>query len=292
MQPLHILADDTNLCGEAPLWDFNTQTLCWVDAMGQKVFKLNLPSMQKSIVSTGLPARGLALHQNGGLVIAGRGLHLWRGKSLVPLLGNSGCENLEFNDIIADPVGRIYAGTLNPPGSGGLYRIDLDGTIELLDEGFLCANGFGFSLDEKTLYFTDSRRREIYAYEYEKARGALRNRRLFVRVPDHEGLPDGLSVDAEGYVWSAQWDGSQVVRYDPDGTIERRIAVPARLVTSIMFGGAEFDHLFITSAAYSGNSVPAPDTPLDPANGGRLFSLRTDIRGKREYAAGILMNAY
>ena len=135
-----------------------------------------------------------------------------------------------------------------------------------MDDGFHMPNGLGFSPDYRLLYFTDSVARTIYAYDYNVADGELRNRRTLIKVPDDEGLPDGMTVDSEGFIWSAQWYGGCVVRYDPAGVVERKILVPAKQVTSVAFGGKDLTDLFITTAA---QSTPLPVMPpgYDPASG-------------------------
>jgi sugar lactone lactonase YvrE len=136
--------------------------------------------------------------------------------------------------------------------------VDRDGTDHVVDEGFHLANGLAFSPDAKLLYFTDSAARRIYAYDYDQKTGEVRNRRVLVQVPDHEGLPDGLTVDAEGFLWSARWYGSCVIRYNPDGKVERSIMTPAKQTSSVMFGGPDLTDLFISSAA---RSEPMPVMP-------------------------------
>jgi len=154
-----------------------------------------------------------------------------------------------------------------------------------VDEGFHLANGLAFSPDARKLYFTDSVARRIYAYDYDRRTGNVRDRQVLVQVPDDEGLPDGLTVDAEGFLWSAQWYGSCVVRYDPDGKVERRIRIPAKQTSSVMFGANDLTDLFITSAA---RSEPMPVMPkgYDPNSGyfgGQLYRIKIGIQGKPEY---------
>jgi D-xylonolactonase len=197
-----------------------------------------------------------------------------------------------MNDCIADPQGRLFAGSFyyDPSCSyplGHLMRVDPDHSIHIVDEGIHLGNGLGFSPDEKTLYFTDTVARKIYSYDYEAKTGELKNRRICVGVPGEEGIPDGLTVDAEGYVWSAQWYGGCIVRYDPEGKEERRIQIPAKQVSSLAFGGESLTDLFITSA---GKSEPMPVMPpgYDPAQGpmgGQLFRIHLNIQGKAEYKA-------
>src|SRR5204863_2873660 len=121
-------------------------------------------------------------------------------------------EMLVFNDMIAAPDGGVYAGTLywNESGMtkhGKLYHMSPAGNVKIVDDGIELANGLGFSPDGRTVYFADSAARTIWAYDVDRRDGSLRNKRIFVRVGDDEGIPDGLTVDAEGFVYSAQWYG-------------------------------------------------------------------------------------
>jgi len=144
-------------------------------------------------------------------------------------------------------------------------------------------------VDAKTLYFTDSAARIIYSYDYYEKSGSARIRLVFVKVPATSGLPDGLTVDAEDFVWSAEWYGSRVVRYDPDGKVERSIETPAKQTSSLAFGGPDLTDIFITSAA---KSEPMPIMPpgYDPNTGnfgGALYHVNLGIRGKAEFVADI-----
>ena len=199
---------------------------------------------------------------------------------------------LQFNDVGADPEGRVFAGTAFPDKPGKLYRFDPDGTVEMVAEGLGCSNGLGFSPDLKTMYHTDSGPRTIYAYDYERESGRVGNRRTFVKLADTEGVPDGMTVDAEGFVWSANWFGACIIRFDPDGVEERRIQTPAKQTSSVMFGGKDLDELYFTSAAVQ----EEPGGALDPVGydwddyknsyrGGGLFRIKLDIQGRKEFKA-------
>jgi D-xylonolactonase len=170
---------------------------------------------------------------------------------------------------------------------GKLYLISPDGSAEVVADGIELSNGLGFSPDNRTLYYTDSSARRIYAYDADAASGKLSNRRVFVQVPTEEGIPDGLTVDADGYVWSAQWYGAQIVRYDEDGKVERRIGLPVTQVSSCQFGGPDLTDLYVTTA---GNSWEGPYAPpgydFKAGNiGGPLYRVRLDIQGKPEHEA-------
>lgn len=169
---------------------------------------------------------------------------------------------------------------------GKLYLIRGDGTAAVLDEGVVLSNGLGFSPDGRTLYFTDTMARKIFAYDVDVSTGLVKNRRTFVVVPREQGLPDGLAVDADGFIWSAQWYAGEIVRYDPEGTVERRIRVPAQQVSSIAFGGATLTELYITTA---GEYWPSDEQPsaFDPAGamGGPLYRTCPGVRGRLPYVS-------
>src|SRR5437763_12263609 len=147
-----------------------------------------------------------------------------------------------MNACVADPEGRVYSGSYhyNPSGVAApsyLFRIDRDGSVHVVDEGIQFSNGLAFSRDCSTLYFSDSVARCIYAYNWNRETGNLANRRVFVRVPREHGFPDGLTVDAEGFIWCAQWFGARITRYDPDGKVQRVVTFPATQTSSLAFGG-------------------------------------------------------
>jgi sugar lactone lactonase YvrE len=293
MSTLEIIANDNNLCGEGPIWDTAHQRLYWNDMNASLVFQYDHQTSEHKTISTGLMAAGMTLNTDGSLLFAGfSGLHLWRAQAdFKTLVTHHDGEELFFNDILADEHGRLYAGTIywGADGSmtktGKLYRIDPDLSVHIMDGGFGMANGLGLSLDGKTLYFADSTARRIYAYQVDPATGNLSNRRDFVRVPVDEGMPDGVTIDADGFIWNAQWYGGQVVRYDPDGKVERRIQLPVTQIASLIFGGPDLNELYITTA---GDNWPSPFMPTgyDPnkvACGGVLYRTKLDIQGRLDF---------
>ena len=296
MHELSVIADYKDRCGEGPLWDVRHNILYWTDCLGLRFYRYDWSSKKHQVVRDGFEIKGFALNQDRGFVISNTsGIWLWDGLGTPRIIcAEADGFRCQANDCIADPAGRFLAGLFYYHPSehyplGKLLIIDTDGTARILDEGFHLANGLGFSPDSKTLYFTDSVARCIFAYDYNAQTGNVKNRRIFVRVPSTSGLPDGLTVDAEGFVWSAQWYGSCVVRYDPSGSIERRIDTPAKQTSSITFGGPELSEIFITSAGESA-ALPVMPPGYDPVSGyfgGALYSMRSDIQGKLEFMANI-----
>jgi sugar lactone lactonase YvrE len=293
MTSVQIIANTGDLCGECPLWAASSQSLYWTDIAGRKVFHLAWPSGRHSMVLEDFEISGLALHAGGGF-IAVNSSGLWRwdgGRGMHCILDEVEGQKCALNDCIADPGGRLFSGScfFDPHGDyplGYLFRFDPDGSAHIVDEGIHLANGLGFSSDCSTLYFTDSAQRIIYAYDYRQTDGQICNRRPFLRIPGDQGIPDGLTVDAEGFVWSAQWFGGCIVRYDPDGTEVQRIAVPAAQTSSLAFAGPDLTDIFITSASMSDALSLAPPcyAPAGGNIGGQLFHLNLGIQGKLDYA--------
>ena len=188
-----------------------------------------------------------------------------------------------FNDVIADPAGRVFCGTMSTSArSARLYRLDPDRRITMLFDGVGTSNGIGFSPDRKTVYYTDTKPRTIYRFDYDEATGDIRNGGIFVTVPDREGegKPDGLTVDSEGCIWSARWGGHCVVRYGPDGREIDRCEVPVARVSSVAFGGPDLDDLFITTA---GGDNREENGEL----AGSVFHMKTSVRGVPEFRSRI-----
>jgi len=274
--------------GEGPLWHPGEQALYWVDIFGRRIHWLRPASGQHKTFTTVERITALGWRALGGLVVTtDKEFAMWdtQTQRLVPLAApESLADAVRFNDGAVDPEGRFWAGTMNeeePDAADGcLYRLDPDGCLHTMGTGFTIANGLGWSPDGTTLYFTDTSRRTIWAYDYEAASGVITNQRPFVRVPDGDGVPDGLTVDSEGGVWSAKWGGWKVTRYDPQGRIDREVHLATQNVTSCAFGGVDLDELYITTAQVGLSEHEQRDQPL----AGDLFRTKVQIRGLEEPA--------
>ena len=287
---IECVVDLENRCGEGPIWDFRRNRLVWDDLASCLVFEHDPATRKTSVLCRDLMVSGIALHGESGFVFAGAtGLHLWEAASTRTLLCDTHAGNaLFFNDILAAPNGGLFGNTAywgerEMERTGHLYYFAPDGKTQILDDGYELANGMALSPDDHLLYVADSARRVIYVCDV-NADFSVSNRRIFATVARDEGLPDGLTTDAAGFVWSAQWYGSQVVRYDPDGKVERRISVPAKQVSSVQFGGADLSDLYVTTAGENWPSALMPPR-YDSASGnfgGALYRVRTDVVGRRE----------
>jgi sugar lactone lactonase YvrE len=286
-----VLVDDGNLCGESPLWNPVDESLLWTDSGAGKFYRYDWASKRREILLDDFEVNGCALDHSGGLILVNNsGIWSWNKRDRPQLIADTAeNEKLQLNDCIADPSGRLLAGScyyssLGQYQLGTLLSVEQDGEIRILDEGFHLANGLGFSPDGAILYFADSIQRAIYEYAYDRVTGCARDRRVFVELDRNSGIPDGLTVDAEGFVWSAEWYGGRISRYDPDGTLERQISIPAKQTSSLNFGGSDLHDIFITSASRSEPTPVMPDG-YDPESGylgGALFHINLGIQGKAE----------
>lgn len=280
-----LLVPSRCLTGENPLWHAAEAKVYWADIPRGHVHRCGPDGKGHEICYEGEVTGGFTIQADGALLLfqARGAVRRWAGKGEETVVREHlpGEESNRFNDVIADPEGRVFAGTVGSGGRlGALYRFDLDGTFEQLVTGVGCSNGLGFSPDRTRMYYTDSPKREIYVFDYDRASGAVANRRVWVKVPESpgEGVPDGLTVDAESFVWSARWDGNALVRYDPDGREVRRVPFPCRKVSSAVFGGPAHDTLYVTTAIGK-----AENEPTEGPGAGGLFRFHPGVKGVAEF---------
>ena len=279
-----LVADVPCVCGENPLWHPTHRRLYWVDIPRGTLFSYDPATGAHEPCLQTDPIGGFTIQEDGRLLLfmAGGAVKLWDGSALVTVIEQiPGETDTRFNDVIADPRGRVFAGTMSiPDRPGRLYRIETDGSYEVIIQPVGCSNGLGFTPDRHRVYYTDSIPREIALLDYDQATGELTNRRLFASLSQSEGLPDGLTVDAEGFIWSARWEGGCVVRYAPDGSVDRRIDLPTPKVTSVIFAGEAYEDLYVTTA---GGDERGADDPL----AGALFCFRPGVRGVPEFPSRV-----
>ena len=240
---------------EGPVW-VPGRGLLFSDVHGGGVYCLDA----HGVVTTVFPHRrgigGMALHENGGMVVGGRNIAFksFAGGSTIVLLDRDPAQgNVGYNDLATDAAGRIYVGSLGSPVfepgeqvAGNLHLIDLDGSSRIVGRDVLLTNGLGFSPDGRTLYHSDSRRQTIYRYGVAE-NGDLGAKTSFARTA--KGAPDGLAVAADGSVWVAVAGGGVVSVFEPNGALRRSLAVPVPMVTSVSFGGADLQTLYIVSGS-------------------------------------------
>jgi D-xylonolactonase len=273
--------------GENPLWHQLEQRLYWTDIPHGHIFRLDPRTGRHELCYAGMPVGGFTIQADGALLLfmAGGAIAKWHGGQLEYIHESIADEQgSRFNDVIADPTGRVLCGMMPTSNrSGRLYRLDTDGSLHLIIEDLGLPNGMGFSLDRQSMYYTDSHTRCIYLFDYDTQRGLLSNRRIWLDMSTGAGVPDGITVDAQGYIWSARWDGSAVYRYTPDGVEERCVKVQAKKVTSIAFGGNDLNELYITTALTDRSRVQ------EGLGAGALFRLQAGIRGVPEFFSRVLI---
>ncbi len=269
MTDIRLLVNGKNTLGEGPLWDVEEQRLYWIDTMNSLIFRTTADGAEVEQWTVPSPIGSLALRRQGGAVLAlESGLYLFdfnTGKA--ESLGNpeDGKEHVRLNDGKVDRQGRFVLGSLDmamfsptPPAHarGRLYRLDPDLSLHVLDEGIGCANGPCWSPDGSIFYFVDTFAGKIFAYDWDTKTGTPSNKREFAGDVKLPGLPDGATVDSEGYYWNA-FNGTgaghgEVRRFAPDGRLDRQIVLPSLKVTSLIFGGPNLDILYVTSMSMAG----------------------------------------
>ena len=282
MSAIRCVANPHAVVGEGPVWDDRRQVLWWIDVKDPRLFRYDPATGDNRAFE--LPERigCIALRANGGLIGAFASGFKWIDPdtgALTPIADPEGhLPGNRFNDGKCDRRGRLLAGTMDNAEvecTGTLYRLDPDLSVHVMCTEVHLSNGLGWSPDDRLLYYTNSLRRTIWVYDYELATGEVDNRRVFAQVPEDAGVPDGLCVDAEGFVWSAHWGGWRLTRYAPDGGVERVVAMPVPQPSCAAFGGPELNQLYVSSAAIG-------MTPADFArapHGGGLFMLEPGARG-------------
>lgn len=280
---VELVLDGKNKLGEGPVWSATEGVLYWVDIQNNCFYRYDPVSGDHQRYDVGMTIGTVVVRESGGFALAlADGLYFYDGtsgeKTLIaaPERDKPGSR---FNDGAVDRQGRLWAGTCGD-GDGALYRLDTDLSLHKMETRIFISNGIGWSPDNRTMYYTDSTPRAIWAYDFDQETGSIANRRVFATIDDGDAVPDGLTVDSDGYVWSCHWDGWKIRRYAPDGSVERDIPVPVQRPTSVMFGGANLDELYITSARSDFTDEQLKDQP----HAGGLFRLKTHVQGMVEPA--------
>jgi len=244
------------LLGESPVWNAKEQALYWVDIKKHQIHRYFPYGHLDEVFELKEEVGCLAVREEGGIVAGFRtGLYFFNleiGSAELIIDPEANLLENRFNDGKCDRLGRFWAGTMDDSESmptGAIYRLDADLRVKRMLAGFVVPNGMGWSPDNHTMYLTDSYNRTIYAFDYDLDLGEVSRQRVFARISEKSGFPDGLTVDAEGFIWSAHWDGWRVTRYTPDGRIDKVIMMPVQRPTSCCFGGEKLDILFVTSAS-------------------------------------------
>lgn len=268
--------------GEGPLWDAERGALWWLDIRQKRVLLFSPEHGQ--IGQWWMPSQvfSISLTNKDQLLIAlETGLYLFHpGTGALDRLGDlvHGPGTTRFNDGKVDPQGRLWIGTVdldNFRPCGVLYVVDGRGEHRSMVEGVKCSNGLGWTADGKTMFYTDSRKKVIWSFDYDGESCAISGQRAFATIEDDGASPDGLSVDMDGCVWSALFGGSAIIRFDPSGEEIERVPIAATRPTSCAFGGPDMTTLFVTSESFQ---LPLSSL-LEAPNAGGLFSIETGSVG-------------
>lgn len=277
------VADSGCEIAEGPLWHPEDERLYWIDIPEGALFEYDPVRDDYHHVREGAVVGGYTIESDGTLLFFEDDCAIthWDDGTDRTILDDIPDERgNRFNDVIADPAGRVFAGTMPTDDRlGSLYLVDTDGTYELIIDGIDLPNGFGFSNEEDVFYLTESYGDVIYAYDYDRETGALSRERDLIRFDDEPGMPDGLTVDSNGGIWSAQFGGGCIIRFSPDGTETDRIELPTPNVTSLIFGGPEYTDLYVTTAKF--------DAPEDDPRAGNIFRVDPGYRGVPEHRSTI-----
>jgi D-xylonolactonase len=286
MKTPKIIADYHCHNAEVPTWHPMEKCLYWSDIPTGRVFRYDPATAFHEQIFEGDSVGAIAVHEDGSLLFfMNKGaIARWQNGTLTPIIPEIPAEReTRFNDCIVDPAGRVFSGTMQQGDRlGSLYRLNTDGTLTQVLEHLQIPNGMGFTLDRKHLYLTDSPKREIYSFDYDVSTGDISNRQVVITTPEGEGVPDGMTVDAEGYIWSARWNGRYLFRYSPDGTEVLRIPFPAKKVSALTFGGEDYTDIYATTAGGDNRSQ-------EGKGAGAVFHLNLGIRGMPEFLAKIAL---
>jgi sugar lactone lactonase YvrE len=275
--------------GECPMWHAGEQRLYWIDGERDELHRFDPATGHDESRKLADHIGSFGFRDGGGLVAAlgsGFGYVDFETARIEPIAAVEADNPLTtFNDGRAAPGGRFFAGTMGVPVDprytrGAFYRLDPDGSVTQICDAMGTSNGLAFSPDGRLLNHADSLPsvQTIWVWDHDPATGDVDNRRIFATTHDLRGRPDGAAVDAEGCYWSANVDGWQVVRYAPDGSIERTIPVPVQKPSMPCFGGPDLDILYVTSICEGGFAAMEPDQPL----AGGLFACQPGVKGLPE----------
>ena len=283
---LRVAVPSANLIGESPVWSTREQALYWIDVEGKLVQRFDPASGAVERWAMPEVTSCVGLRNAGGLVAGTRTGFVFLDTTtgaVTPIVHpEADFPGNRFNDGKVDRAGRFWAGTKNiansPEPTGSLYRLDSDRAAHRIDHGFSCVNGIAWSVDDRVMYLCDTWLRRIYSYDFDRDAGIARNRRVFAELTPAQGYPDGLTVDASGFIWNAHYDGWRITRYAPDGRIDRVLHMPVQHVTSLTFGGPDLRTLFVTSASMR----LKPEARMQQPLAGHVLALEPGVTGIAE----------
>ena len=278
------IGQQSDILGESPLWEDRAQCLYWVDIRRPAIRRLRWSAGEVDTWAMPDLMGSIALTDEGRLLVA-----TTRQISLFDPVGGTLAPFVEpppqpgdhrFNDGRCDTQGRYWVGSMHNitrAPEGVLYRLEGAGPMVAVRDGICIPNSLAFSPDGRTMYFADSLRHTIYAYGYDPATGTMGEARVFA-VSEPPAFPDGSAVDAEGFVWNAEFNGGRLLRRSPDGRLDRVVNLPVRRPTCCAFGGPDLDILYITTTSQNMSEAERAAEPL----AGALLAIDVGVRGLPE----------
>ena len=273
--------------GEGPTWSREERRLYWVNINGHTVNRFDPATGANEVCQLPEQVGSFVLREAGGLVVALRsGFYFldFETAALTPIADPEADKpDNRFNDGRCGPDGRFWVGTMRDPQdpaqrTGALYCLDTDLSWRTMVSDVGVSNGLAFSPDGGTMYHADTRQQTIWAYDFRAEDGTLSNRRVFATTHDLPGRPDGGCVDAEGFYWSANVNGWQMVRFAPDGSVDRTVKLPVQKPTMPAFGGDNLEIMYITSIGSDGSAPLEPGQP----QAGSIFACEPGVGGLPE----------
>ncbi len=285
MEPIDIIPVGNTL-GEGVTWDANTGSVWWTDIEESKLYRLHWQSRELTIFDTPERLASFGLTDVPGCLVTAfeTGFALfWPGSGKVQWFDRPAehTPGVRFNDGRTDPQGNFWSGTMVEASGqglkGALFRLSINGAVDAIEKAVVISNGLSWSPDGETMYFADSPRQTIYAYDYDTETATPTGRREFATLKG-PAYPDGACVDSDGHLWSATWSSGTVRRYAPDGQLSHTLTVPASQPSCATFGGPELGLLFVTSARQG----LAEETLAREPQAGNLFVYDVGVRGLPE----------
>jgi sugar lactone lactonase YvrE len=290
MTKCDLIIDAKAELGEGPIWDSEHQVLYWVDIIGQKLHIYDPALKVDRSIPLGQYVSAVVPRSKGGVALTTQNgffrLDLNSGE-LQPITDpESEKQNNRFNDGKCDAAGRFWAGTMSINGtdlSGSLYCLEIDGIARKVFNNIGISNGIAWSLDNKIMYYVDSPTKQVAAFDYDIHSGTPTNRRVIIDLTNGDVFPDGMTIDEEGMLWVALWDGYRVCRWNPHtGELLQTISIPAAKVSACTFGGRNLDELYITTARENMSAEQLEKEPM----AGSVYRVKLDVRGIPAYSFG------
>lgn len=267
---IEILTKHTCLCGEGPLWDSATSTFYWIDIVDGTVNRFSLKNKNLVSFNTGQKIGSIAMASSGKIIAALKaGIYSidFENKQMDSIVNpEAGNPGNRFNDGKCDPAGRFWVGSMSDNGianAGTLYTLEKDASVSRKLDRISISNGMAWDVERGIYYYIDTPTRKVMAFDYDDNSGNINNGRPVVEIVPDDGTPDGMTIDMEGMLWIAHWNGGRVSRWNPHNSQKLfELFLPVSKVTSCAFGGRNLEELYITTASVGLDQTELEQQPL------------------------------